>query len=207
MKLPLRLKKLILFILALILLQFFLMGTFIIYFRKDIVHLAKTYAKDDISLITDEEIQKSLLREFVSYESLVDISRDESGKVTSVSANSARINRFTNDLGLRIGKRLDKEAPLKKSIPVGSVTGIDMLDGFGPLIPMHYVPHSLTNANVTHTFEEAGINQTLHTVHLNVKVEMEVVIPFIHTNVAVTNKMPIAQTLIVGDVPNGYIYN
>ena len=70
---------------------------------------------------------------------------------------------------------------------------------------MRFVPISVTNADISHTFEEAGINQTIHTVNLTVTVDMEVLIPMASSTLHIDSGMPIAQTLIVGSVPGTYL--
>ena len=61
------------------------------------------------------------------------------------------------------------------------------------------------SSKVHHSFEEAGINQTIHTVNLCVDVEIEILLPFAYSRIMVESDMPIAQTLIVGTVPNAYL--
>lgn len=146
-----------------------------------------------------------MLEEFFSYDKIVVISRDKDGKVTSVSANSTLINRFTNDLGISIGDELDKISRVKRKIPLSSVFGPDLFSGLGPRITVRFVPISVTNADISHTFEEAGINQTIHTVNLTVTVDMEVLIPMAGSTLHINSGMPIAQTLIVGSVPGTYL--
>ena len=48
-----------------------------------------------------------MLEEFLNYDKIAVITRDSSGKVTSVSANSVLINNFANDLDIAIGDRIE----------------------------------------------------------------------------------------------------
>lgn len=173
--------------------------------RPAIIRVSQAYAKNVVSQVVDDEVKKVMLEEFFSYDKIVLISRDKDGKVTSVSSNSTLINRFTNDLGISIGDELDKISRVKRKIPLSSVFGLDLLAGIGPSISVRFVPISVTNADISHTFEEAGINQTIHTVNLTVTVDMEVLIPMASSTLHINSGMPIAQTLIVGSVPNTYL--
>ncbi len=173
--------------------------------RPALIRVSQAYAKNVVSQVIDDEVKKVMLEEFFSYDKIVVISRDKDGKVTSVSANSTLINRFTNDLGISIGDELDKISHVKRKIPLSSVFGTDLFSGLGPRITVRFVPISVTNADISHTFEEAGINQTIHTVNLTVTVDMEVLIPMAGSTLHINSGMPIAQTLIVGSVPGTYL--
>ena len=173
--------------------------------RPALIRVSQAYAKNVVSQVIDDEVKKVMLEEFFSYDKIVVISRDKDGKVTSVSANSTLINRFTNDLGISIGDELDKISRVKRKIPLSSVFGTDLFSGLGPRITVRFVPISVTNADISHTFEEAGINQTIHTVNLTVTVDMEVLIPMASSTLHIDSGMPIAQTLIVGSVPGTYL--
>ena len=173
--------------------------------RPALIRVSQAYAKNVVSQVIDDEVKKVMLEEFFSYDRIVVISRDKDGKVTSVSANSTLINRFTNDLGISIGDELDKISRVKRKIPLSSVFGPDLFSGLGPRITVRFVPISVTNADISHTFEEAGINQTIHTVNLTVTVDMEVLIPMAGSTLHINSGMPIAQTLIVGSVPGTYL--
>ncbi len=173
--------------------------------RPALIRVSQAYAKNVVSQVIDDEVKKVMLEEFFSYDKIVVISRDKDGKVTSVSANSTLINRFTNDLGISIGDELDKISRVKRKIPLSSVFGADLFSGLGPRITVRFVPISVTNADISHTFEEAGINQTIHTVNLTVTVDMEVLIPMAGSTLHINSGMPIAQTLIVGSVPGTYL--
>lgn len=172
--------------------------------RPRLKSLSQSYAKNEISQAIDSEVQKVMLEELFSYDKIVNISRDESGRVTSVTSNATFINKFTNDLGIEIGQRLDELCVVEHYIYLSSIMGADIFCGTGPKIPIRFCPISVTGADITHRFEEAGINQTLHTVDLTVTVEMEILMPLAYSRIEVESSMPIAQTLVVGFVPEAY---
>ena len=91
--------------------------------RPALIRVSQAYAKNVVSQVIDDEVKKVMLEEFFSYDKIVVISRDKDGNVTSVSANSTLINRFTNDLGISIGDELDKISRVKRKIPLSSVSG------------------------------------------------------------------------------------
>ncbi len=172
--------------------------------RPRIVTITQSYAKNVVSQAVDDEVKKVMLEELFAYDELVFINRDEQGRITSVSSNTTKINRFANDLGIAIGDKLDEISLIKNKLYVSSLIGIDLLAGIGPQVSVRFSPISVANADIYHTFEEAGINQTLHTVNLSVNIEMAIVLPLAYSTVKVESTMPLSQTLIVGTVPEAY---
>ena len=192
--------KLALWAISVLMLSIGFLYFFAIRIRPVIVTATQGYAQ-----VIDEEVKKIMLEEFLSYEKITIITRDTSGNVTSVSTNGALINKFTNNLGISIGDRLDEISMVENHIPLGNIFGIDLFSGMGPDVPVKFFPISVTNADITHEFEESGINQTLHTINLVVSVDMAIMLPLARNSVTVSSTMPIAQTLIVGKVPDAYL--
>lgn len=175
------------------------------YLRPRIIRISQRFAENEVSNIIDEEVKRLMLEEFLNYDKIAVITRDSSGKVTSVSANSVLINNFANDLDIAIGDRIENSDLIENKIYLSSLLGIDLLSGMGPKVPVRFEQVSVTNADITHSFEEAGINQTIHTIHLGVTVEIEILMPFAYSRIDVKSNMPLAQTLIVGTVPDAYL--
>jgi hypothetical protein len=55
------------------------------------------------------------------------------------------------------------------------------------------------------SFEEAGINQTRHTVYLRAAVTLRIVAPTGSSSVQVDHQIAIAESVIVGRVPESYL--
>lgn len=181
-----------------------LIFTFTKYLRPRIISASQSFAENEVSMIIDREVKNLMLEEFLSYDKITIINRDSSGRVTSVSANSVLINNFANELDIKIGERIDNTDLVENKVYLSGLVGSDLFSGIGPKIPVRFQPISVTHADITHTFEEAGINQTLHTITLLVSVDIEILLPFAHSVMTVKSEMPIAQTLIVGTVPDAY---
>ena len=62
----------------------------------------------------------------------------------------------------------------------------------------------MSNVEYMKTLEAAGINQTQHKILMQFKVEMSAIIPGYTTSVTVNTQVSIADTLIVGNVPQFY---
>ena len=181
-----------------------LLFSFTKYLKPRIISISQSFAENAVSTIIDEEVKKLMLEEFLSYDKITIITRDASGRVTSVSANSVLINNFANDLDIKIGNRIDRKNLIENKVYLSSLIGSELFSGMGPKVPVRFQPVSVTHADITHSFEAAGINQTIHTITLLISVDIEILLPFAHSFLSVVSETPIAQTLIVGTVPQAY---
>ena len=90
-------------------------------------------------------------------------------------------------------------------IPLGAALGVSLFSGAGPLINVSVVPvGSVTTAFAT-SFESAGINQTRHEISLQASVLMRIIVPTGADSVTVDTLVPIAESIIVGQVPSTYV--
>ena len=64
---------------------------------------------------------------------------------------------------------------------------------------------NIVNVSTRHEFISQGINQTLHTIYLDITVDIEVLLPLKNRVEKVDATIPIGQTLIVGSVPQTYV--
>ena len=63
-----------------------------------------------------------------------------------------------------------------------------------------------TTAHLRNAFTSAGINQTKHQILLDVTVQMSILLPGFRTSTQVSNEITVAETIIIGSVPDTYTY-
>ena len=128
----------------------------------------------------------------------------ENGSVTALTTDPAAINGFKAQICESAQSNIDalaQEQGIK--VPLGSFTGLTFLERAGPDVALTIGGRSSVACTFTSTFTSAGINQTLHHITLNVSVEFAVYNPFcIRGGVQIASDYEIAQTVIVGAVPN-----
>ena len=61
------------------------------------------------------------------------------------------------------------------------------------------------NSKVTSKFESVGINQTLHKINLELQCKMSILTPFGSVADEMTTTVILAETVIVGEVPNTFL--
>ncbi len=161
---------------------------------------ADNAATEAINEAIYHEVSQSML-----YDDLVRIQKDESGRITMAQVNTPEVNRVISLTTLKVQdslRSLQKEAI---KLPLGQALGSYFLADLGPRIPVVIVPVGRVNTDIDDVFEEAGINQTRHKIYLNIIAEIQVVIPFIASSTEVITKVPIAECLYQGDVPDTVI--
>ena len=102
--------------------------------------------------------------------------------------------------------RIDQVSARELSIPVGTLTGFSLLAGRGPRISVRMESVGSSEANFHNEFVSAGINQTKHQIILTVDVSVSILLPGFTTATKVSNSFIVAETVIVGAVPDTYTY-
>ena len=117
------------------------------------------------------------LSDGVRYEDLVTVERGETGNVTSISADSLKINKIARDAASISQSNLKNLSLNGIPVPLGALTGIEALAGLGPKIHIRIIPVSSVTCEFSSEFESVGINQTKHSLYLNVIADISIVMP------------------------------
>ena len=132
--------------------------------------------------------------------------KDLNGRITAVHSNMAAFNRLQAQILDLILARIDQVSARELSIPIGTLTGSALLAGRGPRISVRMESVGSSSAKFENRFESAGINQTNHQIVLNVDVSIAILLPGFTTATRVSSPVTVAETVIVGDVPETYTY-
>lgn len=90
-------------------------------------------------------------------------------------------------------------------IPLGSLTGLVYASEWGPAIPVRILSVAAADGAFRNEFTSAGINQTLHRIMLDITVEIRLIIPGGTAETRVQTSVSLAETVIVGEVPQAYL--
>ena len=132
--------------------------------------------------------------------------KDNEGRITAIYSNMAAFNRLQSNILDIILARIDQVSTRDLSIPVGSLSGSVLLAGRGPRISVRMESVGSSSANFENEFTSAGINQTKHQIVLNIDVSVSILLPGFSTATTVSNAVTVAETVIVGSVPDTYTY-
>ena len=174
--------------------------------RPLLASLATTKVSNTVTRIVSEAVYQAIEDGEIRYDWLVTFEKDETGQITAVRSNMAAFNHLQADILDTILTRIDQVSARELSIPVGTLTGFSLLAGRGPRISVRMESVGSSEANFHNEFVSAGINQTKHQIILTVDVSVSILLPGFTTATKVSNSFIVAETVIVGSVPDTYTY-
>ena len=163
-------------------------------------YIVTSVATEKINDAISEKISDGSL----DYDDLVILEKDENGEVTALQTNMAKINVLQTEITNVVIQKLSDQMNTEIKVPLGNIIGGTVFSGRGPGIPVRIVSVSNVTADFTNEFSSAGINQTRHQIILNIKVDIDMLIPGGTVQDTVKTSMVIAETVIVGTVPGTY---
>jgi len=144
----------------------------------------------------------------VQYDDLMTVKMDERGQVALLMANTMRMNQLADRAGQAALRRLNNMSSERVTVPLGAALGMTLFAGTGPGVPVSIVPIGSIATDFATEFEACGINQTRHKVYLKVTASIRIVIPTGAKTTQVSANMLVAESIIVGSVPEGFVgYN
>ena len=148
---------------------------------------------------------ENVMNEF-KYEELVQINKDEKGAIQFIKLNVNPVNEIASKIATNIQNDLNENNSTRISLRAGSLLGIETLSGVGPKIHIKLATAGNVESNIKSKFVNSGINQTLHQIYLEIKCKIIIYSPYDTITDEVVNQIIIAESIIVGEIPNGY-YN
>lgn len=145
------------------------------------------------------------LSDNLRYEDLVTVERDDSGKILAISANALQINRIARDAAYMSQENLDKMSEVGIEVPLGALTGVEAWAGFGPKMSLKIIPISNVECKFVSLFTAAGINQTKHSIYLDIVSDISIILPSGTSNFASLTQVLICECVLVGMVPESYL--
>ncbi|WP_049754085.1 sporulation protein YunB [Heliomicrobium modesticaldum] len=165
-------------------------------------------AENQGKVIATEAIHESILRRVVndaSFRDLIFYKTDQEGRIVLLQPNTLRINQLAAETAIDVQQTLSNLNEKDIQIPLGQMTGVRLLAGWGPLLHVRMLPIGNVKVEPVESFEEAGINQTKHMIYLHVEASIRILIPLVSSEIPVSTRIPIATTIISGAVPNVYL--
>ena len=168
--------------------------------------MATTRVSNTVNRIVFEAVNEAIESGEITYDQLISFEKDNDGRITAVHSNMAACNRLQVEILDIILARIDQVSARELSIPVGSLTGSALLAGRGPRIKVRMESVGSSSARFENEFSSAGINQTNHRIVLHIDVSVAILLPGFTTATQVSNAVTVAETVIVGTVPDTYTY-
>lgn len=167
--------------------------------------LIKTVAANQAQMMSidaiNEAVTEELSRQDVDYSDLVRVERDGEGKILAVQTDTVKMNQLKASIGESIQRKLQDTRERSLRIPLGTLLGIELLRDRGPEIPIKVTLAGSVASQFKSSLATAGINQSKHQISLEIHTSIYVLIPGYNVSTEVDTNVAVAETVIVGDVP------
>ena len=160
----------------------------VLHMRPIIVSLATARVSTAVNRIVVDAVRDAIDSGQVDYNVLIHLEKDETGRVAALESNMAAFNRLRSQIADEILRRLSEVSTSELCIRV-------RMQAVGS-----------TDASLRNAFSAAGINQTRHQILLSVDVYTSILLPGFTASTKVSNEIAVAETVIVGSVPETYTY-
>ena len=174
--------------------------------RPLVERMAVTRVENTVNRIVSEAVDEAITSGKLSYDRLISFEKDADGRITAVHSNMAAFNQLQAEILDIVLARIEQVSARELSIPIGSLTGTPLLAGRGPRIRMRMESIGSSSAEFQNQFETGGINQTRHQIILEINVSVSILLPGFTTATKVSSAVTVAETVIVGAVPETYTY-
>ena len=175
-----------------------------LYLRTVSTQIAVSDACDAVSAEINSVVTDIMREGDYDADWFVRFEKAESGEVSAVSCNTAHINALSAEILDRVVGATDSVTATVR-IPLGSLSGVSLLMGRGPKVPVEVVALTSSRVSFDSSIVSAGINQTRHRISLKVHVDVDILVPWGTESSYVETEVLIADTVIVGRVPETYL--
>ena len=182
-----------------------LLGWFRYRYNDSIRALAQTQVRNATSDLINDSIDAQIELGNIHYDRIVYFEKDLNGEITALKTNMAEVNRLKTAILNLVNDEILAMDTSKLSIPLGSLALPEIFSGRGPGIPIEVISIRNSDGSFESYFSEAGINQTLHQLTMEVVVDVSVLVLGKAEEFTVSSQVVVAETVIVGRVPDTFL--
>ncbi len=173
--------------------------------RPIVTTLARVEVENRFVNVLDQAILSDLTSRGTGYDDFVTIERDSDGAIRALTTNMASMNLLRAEIECNVTNILGEMDASTIAIPLGSLFPSDLLWGRGPDITARSITVGVLHSEFVSEFTEAGINQTSHRIYLDIRVPLTILIAGGTIETEISTYLCVAETIIVGSVPNSYL--
>ena len=175
-----------------------------------IAPMLRKIAENQVVNAASEAIFRAVTRQLqtgsVDYSRIIGLEKDASGKVSALTTDMEQIARLKSEILSLLDEELAKMNDEEISVPVGSLLFPTFFAGRGFSIPVRVLALNSTNADFYSQIQSLGINQSVQQIRITFTVSLSFLTPAGISDADVTSDVLAAQTILLGDVPESYLY-
>lgn len=195
-------RKLLFFLFWIVVLSMVALIWFRARYHGTIRSLAETQVKNSTSDLINDSVDRQIETGNIQYDRIVYFEKDLNGRITALKTNMSEVNRLKTDILNIINDEILAMDNSDMGIPIGSLFLPEFLSGRGPSIPVNILSIRNSEAGFSSQFTQAGINQTLHQLNMQVSVDVSILVLGRAESFTVMSQVVVAETIIVGQVPD-----
>ena len=173
--------------------------------RPVVAEIAAAQAQNTMTAVVENAVTAGLAERHVSYADFVTIQRDEGGAITALTTDMAKMNLLRSELTAAILEALEGVDVSDIQVPLGSLFDLEPLWAKGPALKAKAMTVGTVRAEFNSQLTSAGVNQTLHRIWMEVVVPMTLLLAGGVVETALSTRLCLAETVIVGRVPDTYL--
>lgn len=184
-----------------------LLGLFLIFdlqIRPVVSSLAAATVKKYAMVQISNAVNQAIAESGKDYDSYVNIQTGPDGSVLSIQTRAQEITLIHTAIIEKVNQAITQFETANLSIPLGSFSGITFLSGLGPNVNIKILPAGSAESKVISSLSEAGVNQTLHTISIEISAPLMAIVPGCSERTQAEGSFLLAESVIVGKVPNYY---
>lgn len=195
-------KRFVLLIIALLILGIYIYKYIDKNIRPSIIAISEVKAKQVTTQAINNTIKNKIIND-IDYNDLISVHYDNEGKVTLMQANTILMNSVASEVALEVQRELEQISKSIIKVPLKNAFNTDLIDL--PSINIQIIPQGSVVVDFATEFESTGINQTRHRIYIIVTTDIKLIVPLVSEEIKVTTNIPIAETIIIGDVPEQFV--
>ncbi|MFT8314205.1 MAG: sporulation protein YunB [Clostridium sp.] len=182
-----------------------LFNVFLYELNKAITPAISNIADEEIKRRTVDILNKTILKEYsdkFNYDEVIKVDKDSEGNIIMLRADTLKMNQIACEVAIRAQEELKESGSINIKIPVGYIFRNNIISNMGPKVTVKAQPIGSIDTEYSSKFQSEGVNQTKHSIYINVKTNVRVIFPMNVSKLEIKTQVPLAETIIVGKVPN-----
>ena len=170
--------------------------------------VAQSVATGKAKYIMSDFINSSVVEDMENsgdvYSQITKVERNEKNEISAIYTDMKKINFLKSHIASLIQNKIVNFKEKTFWISLGTLSGFEILNGKGPKVPMKISIAGNVFTNFNNKFSNAGINQTIHQIYVNIHTKICITIPGSTCTSESDDEILVSETVIVGKVPRVY---
>lgn len=167
---------------------------------------ARAQTQNRMTAILERAVLEDLAGRELDRGDLVEIQRSGDGTITALTTDMTELNLLRAELVTAVLEAVEGVDVAELEVPLGSLFDSEILWARGPAIRARSLSVGTVGAEFDSEFSSAGVNQTMHRIWLELSVPITLLLPGGAVEVPVDTRLCVAETVIVGKVPDTYLH-